>query len=572
MEFLAGALAHLGDHRGADAAAARAARSSARSCAGSTTPTAPAIVHRDLKPDNIMLVERDGRRDVVKILDFGIAKVTEPQSSRRGAHAGRRHLRDAGVPVARAGARRGRSTRAPTSTPPGVILYEMLAGRRPFESDDKVKIISMHLAHAPPRIRDVNPTVDVPVALEQVVLQALEKSRENRFATAQRLPPGAGGRRGAGDRGPRAGGPDGQRRHRASRGARRSGRRAARRSAALVRGRPARARWRRVLVGAVLVVGGLACSRPVTVARATPPRWSRRRPSPRPPPPTSPSASRRSRPARGRQPRLRPRAPSSRRCRAAPTTAACATCSGGWLRRRPPRRRRWRTTARRSPSTPVSGATPCCSAHVDTMLVETRRTPIQALDLVVDTHRRAGRRSPGRRWPTRAATSTRRHRAAAALDDIGQGKRVDRVSLGDARAPEGAAAATSERCWSRSCATWATPARCPPCAGCAAGASGPIRVGGSDMSCMKKELPEAIKALERARAPDAAESSEVKKKGAPERRRRAADGSPTPAHDKASPTTTRATCSPAWCWSSRCSSSTRSASCSRCRCSTAPTS
>ena len=65
-----------------------------------------------------------------------------------------------------------------------MILFEMLAGRRPFESEDKVKIISMHLAHAPPRIRDVNPTVDVPLPLEQAVLQAMEKSRENRFATA----------------------------------------------------------------------------------------------------------------------------------------------------------------------------------------------------------------------------------------------------------------------------------------------------------------------------------------------------------------------------------------------------
>ena len=60
----------------------------------------------------------------------------------------------------------------------------MLAGRRPFESEDKVKIISMHLAHAPPRIRDVTPTVDVSAPLEQAVLQALEKSRENRFASA----------------------------------------------------------------------------------------------------------------------------------------------------------------------------------------------------------------------------------------------------------------------------------------------------------------------------------------------------------------------------------------------------
>src|SRR5205085_10812148 len=63
-------------------------------------------------------------------------------------------------------------------------LYERLAGRRPFENEDKVKIISMHLSHAPPRIRDVSPTVDVPLPLEQAVMQALEKTREHRFATA----------------------------------------------------------------------------------------------------------------------------------------------------------------------------------------------------------------------------------------------------------------------------------------------------------------------------------------------------------------------------------------------------
>jgi serine/threonine-protein kinase len=141
------------------------------------------VVHRDLKPDNIMLVERDGQRDVVKILDFGIAKVTEPTS---GGEA----LTQAGVifgtpeylsPEQALG--EAVDARADIYAA-GVILYEMLAGRKPFESDDKVKIISMHLAHAPPRIRDVSPTADVPVALEQVILQALEKSRENRFATA----------------------------------------------------------------------------------------------------------------------------------------------------------------------------------------------------------------------------------------------------------------------------------------------------------------------------------------------------------------------------------------------------
>ena len=141
------------------------------------------IVHRDLKPENIMLVERDGQRDVVKILDFGIAKVTQPQS---GGEA----LTQAGVifgtpeylsPEQALG--EAVDARADIYAS-GVILYEMLAGRRPFENEDKVKIISMHLAHAPPRIRDVNPTVDVPLPLEQAVMQAMEKTREHRFATA----------------------------------------------------------------------------------------------------------------------------------------------------------------------------------------------------------------------------------------------------------------------------------------------------------------------------------------------------------------------------------------------------
>ena len=144
---------------------------------------AAGVVHRDLKPENIMLVERDGQRDFVKILDFGIAKVTEPQS-------GGQALTQAGVifgtpeylsPEQALG--EAVDARADIYAA-GVILYEMLAGRRPFESEDKVKIISMHLAHAPPRVRDVSPSVDLPLPLEQAVLQAMEKSRDNRFATA----------------------------------------------------------------------------------------------------------------------------------------------------------------------------------------------------------------------------------------------------------------------------------------------------------------------------------------------------------------------------------------------------
>ena len=144
---------------------------------------AAGVIHRDLKPDNIMLVERDGHPDVVKILDFGIAKVTAPLS-------GQEALTQAGVIF---GTPEYLSPEQALGEPvdgrsdlyaAGIILYEMLVGRRPFEADEKVKIISMHLAHAPPRMREVNAAVDVPPALEQVVMQALEKHRENRFASA----------------------------------------------------------------------------------------------------------------------------------------------------------------------------------------------------------------------------------------------------------------------------------------------------------------------------------------------------------------------------------------------------
>jgi eukaryotic-like serine/threonine-protein kinase len=141
------------------------------------------IIHRDLKPDNIMLVVRDGKPDVVKLLDFGIAKVTDP--------AGGEVLTQAGVifgtpeylsPEQALGDQV--DARADLYAV-GVIAFEMLTGRRPFESDEKVRIISMHLSHAVPRMADRNPAAAIPAPVEEAVLQALAKNREHRFASAQ---------------------------------------------------------------------------------------------------------------------------------------------------------------------------------------------------------------------------------------------------------------------------------------------------------------------------------------------------------------------------------------------------
>ena len=148
---------------------------------------ASGIVHRDLKPENIVLIERDGEKDVVKLLDFGIAKITSGPSD--GGH--KEALTQAGVvfgtpeylsPEQAMGEEAdGRADLYAA----GVMLYEMLTGRRPFEAASKVEVLSMHLTRDARPMREVAPQAGVPPALEGVVAHAMAKKRAERFGTAQ---------------------------------------------------------------------------------------------------------------------------------------------------------------------------------------------------------------------------------------------------------------------------------------------------------------------------------------------------------------------------------------------------
>jgi serine/threonine-protein kinase len=66
----------------------------------------------------------------------------------------------------------------------GVILFEMLAGRKPFESDDLVKLLAMQITAPPPRFAEAAPEARIPPALEAVVMRVLDKERDRRFASA----------------------------------------------------------------------------------------------------------------------------------------------------------------------------------------------------------------------------------------------------------------------------------------------------------------------------------------------------------------------------------------------------
>jgi serine/threonine-protein kinase len=119
---------------------------------------AAGIVHRDLKPDNVMLVERSGEPDLVKVLDFGIAKLSSPQETTQHRGATR-------TPLTRLGSVFGTPEyMAPEQASGsavdqradlyalGITLYRLLAGTEPFVDDDVAKVLMQQVTQAPPAL------------------------------------------------------------------------------------------------------------------------------------------------------------------------------------------------------------------------------------------------------------------------------------------------------------------------------------------------------------------------------------------------------------------------------------
>ena len=141
-------------------------------------------MHRDLKPENIFLA-RDGR---VKILDFGLATLHDADAADVAvARTSRRDHAHRSSPAPPATWRRSRCAARPSIGRAdifalGAVLYEMLAGRRPFKGDSTLGTLDAVLTLQPPDLSDVNP--EVPPALSHIVRRCLAKSPDDRFATA----------------------------------------------------------------------------------------------------------------------------------------------------------------------------------------------------------------------------------------------------------------------------------------------------------------------------------------------------------------------------------------------------
>ena len=144
------------------------------------------IVHRDLKPENIFLVHRGADRNYVKLLDFGIAKLTgeEAQHAKHQTRAGLVIGTPAYMSPEQCEGKGNIDWRSDIYSL-GVVLYEMLTGRTPFQGDGFGEILVAHLTKTPPLPSELRH--DVPPGIESVVMHCLEKNKAARFQSMEEL-------------------------------------------------------------------------------------------------------------------------------------------------------------------------------------------------------------------------------------------------------------------------------------------------------------------------------------------------------------------------------------------------
>ena len=134
------------------------------------------IVHRDIKPQNIMLLQ-DG---TIKVMDFGIARFARSETRTMTDKAiGSVHY------IAPEQARGDVTDERADIYSVGVMLYEMLTGRLPFEADNAVSVAIMQLQANPTLPRDINP--DIPEGLQEITMKAMQKAPSQRYQSAAEM-------------------------------------------------------------------------------------------------------------------------------------------------------------------------------------------------------------------------------------------------------------------------------------------------------------------------------------------------------------------------------------------------
>lgn len=144
------------------------------------------IIHRDLKPENIILTERAGVSDFAKVLDFGIAARSESADAQKEAKLTQQGMVLGTPPYMSPEQFTGKALdRRSDIYSLGVMAYEMLTGKLPFEADTPWQWATQHMTAQPLPFEVTAPATSIPDPIRRAILRALSKDREERHPTAR---------------------------------------------------------------------------------------------------------------------------------------------------------------------------------------------------------------------------------------------------------------------------------------------------------------------------------------------------------------------------------------------------
>jgi serine/threonine-protein kinase len=146
------------------------------------------IIHRDLKPDNIILTQRAGEHDFVKVLDFGIAARTESADAAREQKLTQQGTVLGTPPYMSPEQFTGKALdRRSDVYSLGIMAYELLTGKLPFEAENPWQWATQHMTATPMPFDAAAPNVPIAASMKEAILRALSKDREQRQVSASQF-------------------------------------------------------------------------------------------------------------------------------------------------------------------------------------------------------------------------------------------------------------------------------------------------------------------------------------------------------------------------------------------------
>ncbi len=145
------------------------------------------VVHRDLKPSNIVLVDYDGDKDFVKVVDFGVAQIIEERGTEGQRLTQMGEVCGSPVYMSPEQCQGHQLDHRSDIYSMGVVMYETLTNRLPLLGKTMVETMRKHMEDRPAPLSKARPDLYIPERVERVIMKALEKKPDARFATMEQL-------------------------------------------------------------------------------------------------------------------------------------------------------------------------------------------------------------------------------------------------------------------------------------------------------------------------------------------------------------------------------------------------